>query len=269
LLVYILERVDIARMGPSLTSQAVAVFRAGLDRPHSADGDPDAQRALCAGMHGTAASWFHPDLAARTRFFDDQLLAAVSKGVSQIVIIGAGYDDRALRFRAPGVRFFEMDHPDTQADKARRLASEKADVKNLNLVPADFRYDDLAGLLTSSGHDQKSPSLFICEGVIVYLDEATARSLLEVLTRCATPESTLAASLATHPQGIDSELVLAKTNAARLTGGTEPWRTILPLDAHLALISDSGWCVDLVVDSSQLDPGAVHGRSVFVTAHPE
>lgn len=254
--------------GPSLTSQAVAVLRAGLERPRTPDGDPDAQRALCEGMRGPPDVWLRSGFGARTKFFDDQLLGAMAKGVRQIVVIGAGYDDRALRFRSPGVRFFEVDHPDTQADKSRRLTSMNADVENLKLVPADFRCHEIAEVLASSGHDLSSPSLFICEGVIVYLDDVTIRSLLSGLTRCATPESTLAASLATHRAGIDSEIVITTANAARVTGTTEPWQTILPIDAHLALVSETGWNVNLAVDVSEIDPEVDPGRSVFIAANP-
>ncbi|MGH3189019.1 MAG: hypothetical protein ACRDPY_13625 [Streptosporangiaceae bacterium] len=35
---------------PSRTSQAVALTRAGMTRPYTAEGDPDAQRRLCEGM---------------------------------------------------------------------------------------------------------------------------------------------------------------------------------------------------------------------------
>lgn len=41
--------------------------------------------------------------------------------VTQIVIVGTGYDGRALRFSQPGVRFFEVDQPVTQQDKRRRI----------------------------------------------------------------------------------------------------------------------------------------------------
>jgi methyltransferase (TIGR00027 family) len=253
--------------GPSLTGQAVAVARAGLKRPQTANGDPDAQRRLCVGMRGGAgARWLRSSLAARTKFFDDELLKAISRGVSQIVIVGAGYDDRPLRFRAPGVDFVEIDHPSTQADKARRLDSMDADLGSLHLAQADFRHDDIADVLTSSGHDPNSPSHFMCEGVLVYLDEAIARRLLSVLASCATAESTLAVSLATHRAGVDSRTVVAEANAARRTGRTEPWRTILPVDTHLALISETGWQVDRAVDAAQLVPGAESGRSVFVAA---
>src|ERR1700735_1474613 len=99
---------------PSRTSQVVALTRCGLTRPHTPDGDPGAQRRLCAGMPTVTVAGLLPSLAARTRFFDDQVLAAISAGVSQIVILGAGYDDRGLRFRSPGVRFVGLGHAGTQ-----------------------------------------------------------------------------------------------------------------------------------------------------------
>src|SRR5258708_23106982 len=108
-------------MNLSRTSQAVALTRAELSRRHSADGDPGAQRALCAGMTFSQPAWLRPGSEARTRFVDEQVLAAIAAGVRQIVICGAGYDDRALRFRSDGVRYFELDQPATQADKLRRL----------------------------------------------------------------------------------------------------------------------------------------------------
>src|SRR3984957_16588068 len=106
---------------PSVTSQAVALTRAGLDRPHSPEGDPAAQDALCARMRFSPPDWLRPSIAARTQFIDEQVVRALAAGLRQIVICGAGYDDRALRFRTTGVRFFELDHPATQDDKARLL----------------------------------------------------------------------------------------------------------------------------------------------------
>lgn len=59
-------------------------------------------------------------LAARTRFYDGVVDQALDAGVRQVVVIAAGYDSRAWRLARPGVRFFEVDHPATQTDKARR-----------------------------------------------------------------------------------------------------------------------------------------------------
>ena len=135
-------------------------------------------------MRGDPSDRFRPSLVARTRFFDNVLLDAMGQDIRQIVIVGAGYDDRALRFRSPGIRFFEVDHPLTQADKARRLEAMSADVTNLHFVPADFQQDDVVEALSSSGHDPRSSSLFICEGVLVYLDVVVIRRTLSSLNSC-------------------------------------------------------------------------------------
>jgi hypothetical protein len=72
-------------------------------------------------MQFSPPAWLEPSIAARTRFVDAEVTGAIEAGLRQVVTCGAGYDDRALRFRTSGVRFFELDHPATQADKARLL----------------------------------------------------------------------------------------------------------------------------------------------------
>jgi methyltransferase (TIGR00027 family) len=253
--------------GPSRTSQAVALTRAGLARPHTPGGDPDAQRRLCRGMRSAGTGRLRASLIARTRFFDERVLAALSAGVRQIVILGAGYDDRALRFRSPGVRFFELDHPATQADKARRLRAMKVGSGGPTLAPADFRDDGVADVLEASGHDAGQPTLFICEGLLVYLDQPTCVRLLGALRARAAAGSELAASLATHREGLDSGWVAAVANSRR-GHPTESWLTILPAAAHLELLGRAGWRVDETVDASQLGTGAEPGRSLLVTARP-
>jgi methyltransferase (TIGR00027 family) len=244
------------------------VTRAGFTRPHTPGGDPDAQRRLCRGMPAVTLTEMGPSLAARTRFFDDQVLASISAGVGQIVILGAGYDDRALRFRSAGVRFFELDHPATQADKARRLRALQADASEPRLVPADFRHDDVAAVLGGCGHDATRPSLFICEGLLVYLEQSAIAGLLAGLRSAAAAGSTLAASLAVHREGPSSEQVTAIANARRRNGTSEPWRTILPAAAHIELVEQAGWHVSGTVDAARLDPGAPPGRSLLITAEP-
>src|SRR6476620_6984112 len=102
---------------PSLTARHVAQQRARLDRPQGAHGDPAAEHCLEAAVAG----WLRllrttgVPMAARTAFFDQQTQAAIECGVRQVVILGAGYDGRALRFAHPGVVYFEVDRPATQA----------------------------------------------------------------------------------------------------------------------------------------------------------
>lgn len=243
-------------------------MRAELNRPRTPGGDTDAQQLLCRGIRPVRSAWLWHQIAARTQFFDEQVLTAITAGVRQIVICGAGYDDRALRFRSPGVCYFELDHPATQADKSRRLVAIGVDTIGLELAPADFRTDDVAKVLLDHGHDSDSVSLFICEGLLVYLDQPTCVRLLAGLRSRAAPGSTLAVSLATHRAGIDSDQVTSAMNARRHTGRSEPWRTILPVDSHIALIERADWHVDQTLDAVRLDPAAIPGRTQLVTAAP-
>ena len=66
-------------------------------------GDPEIERLRLA---------FTDQLAIRTRFYDDYVLAATRAGCTQIVLLGAGLDTRAFRLDWPeSVRVFELDLP--------------------------------------------------------------------------------------------------------------------------------------------------------------
>jgi methyltransferase (TIGR00027 family) len=245
---------------PSRTSQAVALTRVSLDRPHSPEGDPEAQRRLCKDMKFTAPDWLLPSIGARTRFVDDQVVRAISTGTRQIVICGAGYDDRALRSRTSGVRFFELDHPATQGDKARLLRSIGAEAPGVTLAETDFRSDDAGAVLHRAGHDARMPTLFICEGLLVYLDRGTCKALLAALARRAATGSALVVSLATHADGLDSREVARAANVRRRAGVAEPWQTILPVAEHLALVEQAGWTVTTTQWSPVSATDVSHGR---------
>jgi methyltransferase (TIGR00027 family) len=209
-----------------------------------------------------------PSLVARTGFFDERVVEAIEAGVGQIVILGAGYDDRALRFRAPGVHFFEIDHPATQSDKARRLRRMRARGDGLTLAAADFTTSDVASVLGACGHDMTRPSLFICEGLLVYLDRLAGIRLLAGLRAAAGPGSTLAASLAAHRPDVPTERAIAFANARRPAADAEPWLTIMPADGYPDFFRQAGWQLDQAVDAAQFDAGVPPGRCLLATAHP-
>ena len=126
----------------------------------------------------------------------------------------------------------------------------------------------MAGILAACGHDAGRPTLFLCEGLLVYLDRPTCVRLLTALRARAATGSVLAASLATHREELDSGQVLAVANARRRTGATEPWLTILPPAAHLRLLRESGWQADQAIDAAQFGTGAEPGRSLLAASRP-
>ena len=122
--------------------------------------------------------------AARSRIAEDALSGAVERGIRQIVILGAGLDTLALRspHGAGQIRFYEVDHPATQAWKRERSAdAQLAFPPWLSFVPVDFERDDLAETLAGAGFQQNSPAFFTWLGVVPYLTEDAVRSTLDYI----------------------------------------------------------------------------------------
>jgi methyltransferase (TIGR00027 family) len=184
--------------GPSITARRVAAHRLGFTRVPAPYGDPAADDSLAtevAAGREAPLNRMHDYLAARTSFFDRIVVAAIARGVRQIVVGAAGYDGRALRYAKPGVRWFEVDHPATQQDKLRRLARLGIATPQVRFVEADFTQDPLAERLLAAGLDPAAPSLFLLEGVAVYLKPAVLETVLDQLRQVAAPGSRLVISV--------------------------------------------------------------------------
>ena len=125
---------------------------------------------------------------ARTRCFDDALLSEAAGGIQQVVILGAGYDSRAIRFadELKGVRVFEVDHPGTQARKMSILLRSNIEVpKNVQYVPVDFNRDTLEAELVKKGFSRNRRTLFLWEGVSYYLQKPVVAGVLRFSAGCA------------------------------------------------------------------------------------
>ncbi len=162
----------------------------------------------------------HDYLAARTAFFDRVVTGAIAAGTPQIVVGAAGYDGRALRYAKPGVRWFEVDHPATQRDKLARLGRLGIDASSVGFAEADFAADPVATRLLEAGLDPSEPSLFLLEGVAVYLEQAVLERVLDQLRDPAAPGSRLAISVSlSRPAG---DAARARFQAAVAAMGEPP-----------------------------------------------
>jgi methyltransferase (TIGR00027 family) len=110
-------------------------------------------------------------IAARTRFAEATLAAAVERGVKQLVVLGAGLDTYAYRgAMRDRLRIFEVDHPATQAWKRERLAEAGIKIpERLTFAPVDFERETLAEGLAAAGFDPAQRSFFTWLGVVPYL----------------------------------------------------------------------------------------------------
>ena len=186
---------------PSLTARAVALQRSRLDRPAGIHGNPEAEQRLYHSIRIRTPVHYRGRnfMAERTEFFDEETMGAIERGIRQIVIIGAGYDGRALRFRDPQVRFFELDHPNTQSDKRRRMHDLDITAHGLSFVELDLMTSDVNEALDKAGHDPRRDTLFIAEGLLGYLDQESIDSLFVGLRRRSTGASRFATNFWVSP----------------------------------------------------------------------
>lgn len=208
---------------PSRTASMVAAFRArATERTPPVCNDPWA-RAL-AGPEGFADADRYEQgvpfvelyLSLRAAYLDRETERWLDRGIRSVVLLGAGLDTRAARLARPGVRFFEVDHPATQADKRARVAALPGyPVDNATYVPCDFTKDDFVDQLAAAGHRPDKPTLLIWEGVTFYLEEEAVRATLRRVAERLHPRSVLACDL------VSERLVMARIRAASVTAASE------------------------------------------------
>jgi methyltransferase (TIGR00027 family) len=176
------------RDGGSRTATATAAYRArDSARPEPICNDPwahylagDEGRELVA-LADRLVPEFDIGVASRTELLDRIVRRAVSdpNPVTQVVVLGAGFDTRAARLAHAGTRFFEVDHPLTQAEKRSRLANAPGYPMNAAVyVQCDFEKDDFIQELVDSDLDLEAPTLVLWEGVSAYLSEEAVRHTL-------------------------------------------------------------------------------------------
>jgi methyltransferase (TIGR00027 family) len=229
---------------PSATARRVAAHRRGFDRPLTPYGEPEADDRLAADVVGSEPVDLNGSmnryLRGRTSFFDRAVIDSLERGVTQVVCIGAGYDGRSLRYAKAGVSWWEIDHPGTQADKMARLEKIGADTAHITFVGWDLRWDGLGPALTGRGLNRDSPSLLLCEGVAVYLEDAVLESLLRELRTLATAGTQLAMSAATSASSEDGVARRRSFQHAVAAMG-EPVRNSLTGEQMAQLLSRTGW----------------------------
>jgi methyltransferase (TIGR00027 family) len=228
----------------SYTAQRVAARRLSFPRAEAPYGNPAADEALAAdlaaGMQpGEGGMQRH--LRTRTAFFDHVVVSAIARDVPQIVVAGAGYDGRALRYAKPGVRWFELDHPDTQRDKLDRLRRLGIDAGSIRFAAADFSTDPVTGPLLAAGLRPDAGALFLLEGVAVYLDKDVLERLLAQFREVTTGDGRLAISVSTDSsvRGSQGRSLLAERVAAL----GETMRSVLEPGEATDLLARAGWRV--------------------------
>jgi methyltransferase (TIGR00027 family) len=156
---------------------------------------------LAAGFGVAADSfgdvWGKPDFRCfpvRTRYFDDRLVAAMRGGIRQVVSLGAGLDGRPMRLECPpGIRWYELDLPEMSAFKDALIARDGPEPRCTRRgVGADLASKWLP-VLHEAGFDPRRPTVWLAEGLLMYLPDEVGDRLLADLTNVSAPGSELLA----------------------------------------------------------------------------
>jgi methyltransferase (TIGR00027 family) len=157
-------------------------------------------------------------IAARHRFAEDALAAAVARGVREAVVVGAGLDTFAYRNPHPGLRVTEVDHPDTQEWKRRRLAEAAVP------VPATTRYVGVDLEKEPLRLDLDGPAFFLWLGVVPYLTADGFGATLDFIG--SGPGNEVAFDYAQPLERMTAERrAHLKARADRVAALGEPWLT--------------------------------------------
>jgi methyltransferase (TIGR00027 family) len=147
-------------------------------------------------------------LGHRTTFFDDAMIRYLDH-VKQVVILGAGWDTRAYGLaRRKGVRVFEVDTVDMQAQKRESLEKAKIDSTGVIFAAADFNKESWLDALKRVGFDPDSPTFVLLEGVTYHLKaEAVQVTLQTVATQLAKGSAIAFDYVAKHIVEADASLL--------------------------------------------------------------
>jgi len=205
----------------------------------------------------------------RSRYAEDCLAKAFSRGIRQYILLGAGLDTYAWR-QAPGLedlQIFEVDHPATQEQKRQLLTQAGMEIpRNLHFVPADFESVSIREALIGHTFDPGSPCFISWLGVMVYLSMEAIDAVFDwlimlpsgsemVLTftqkRAVSPLGDRAAEMGEpwqtffSPEELKEKLLQRGFSAVDIPEPEEAWRTYYagrtgglpaPLHASIALI---------------------------------
>jgi methyltransferase (TIGR00027 family) len=231
----------------SLTAEYMALFRALESSRRSASRfffDPDAALFLTGARKWLArvaafpagrqvAEWLLDRASpgaraagvARTKWIDDEATAAL-KNAKQLVLLGAGFDMRALRLpEATQVLTFELDHPQTSSAKQRVLKSEQRKLlEHVRYIGVDFNRQSIATVLSNAGFDTSRRACWIWEGVTNYLTiEAVDRSLRQIAETSAEGSILLFTYIERSFLDDPAQYHGGRRLAARLEAYGEPW----------------------------------------------
>lgn len=187
----------------------------------------------------------------RKRFIEDLARNCIANDdFTQVVNIAAGFDSLCYRlhWEHPSVNFFELDHPATQAAKRRGLDAMGYS-SSLTLLPVDLHHAALTDtLLAEPAYDRNARTLFVAEGLLMYLDMKVIASIFETIYQHSGPGSCLVFSFIEHVKAPGGTPLLRWWLRRR----DEPFTWAVSRDALEDFVGDYLFDLDEIVDAELL-----------------
>lgn len=195
-------------------------------------------------------------ILGRTKYVD-AVFDTRAGDMEQVVILGAGYDSRAIRFadRLAAARVFEVDAPVPQANMQLGLRLRKLTVPpNVVFVPVNFETESAADKLKEAGFQSGRKTLYLAEGLTMYLEPQAIESTFGLIASTAGPGSRLVfdyihASVLRGEVSRYGEAGLVR----RIESFREPWQFGLEDGALAGFLARYGFGVEEEIDGPGLE----------------
>jgi len=150
------------------------------------------------------------------------------------------------------VDVFEVDHPATQEDKRARLGDRQPLARSVRFVPVDFRRNELDQALQSAGHRDDLPTMWLWEGVVVYLRPTEAATTLAAMAARSAAGSRLVINYQAPSLRASAGRLLVRalhrSVGQRSSWAREPWRSTWTAHRMAELLARHGFTVERDAD---------------------
>lgn len=230
------------------TAYAIALVRAQEGTSEEGEPlfeDPYARIFAAAGEHAREGTerflslpFFREGIRLRTRHIDDVVREAIAGGARQLVLMGAGFDARALRLpevAQQAVQTFEVDFAALLETKRALLEGGGVALPaSVHHVACDFGTSfegRLTEELVASGFRSGEEAVFVFEGVLAYIPQEAIDRSFGFMASVSAPGSRLVFDFSDYVLGPDWALDLVRRagfTAFHEVACDELWRRHLP-----------------------------------------
>ncbi len=183
-------------------------------------------------------------IVMRSRYAEDELAAAIDRGVTQYVLLGAGLDTSPYRSGHPSqdIQTFEVDHPDTQRWKLEKLKNAGVPLpENLHHVAVDFERESLAEQLIAGGFNRNEPAFFAWLGVSYYLNRESVRDIFTYVAGLPSPSQLVFDFVMDDSELNERERTGIKKIISFVEKFGEPWLCRLGPSELQQMLTDAGF----------------------------